>query len=196
MKFRIGIATLVATLSLLGLTKSHKAPAVAEAPETEEIELKAKHSSNGRWELNNATPEEQKVLDYFQDQGITDKAALAVLLGNVKQESKFVTDICEGGKRTGYHNCHRGGFGLIQWTTPGRYDGLKRWAKSNSCDPNKLDCQLGYLTSEIEWRKVEHGFKKPGNSVNGYMNYAKRWLGWGVHGARTTYSWEYHGRLV
>jgi hypothetical protein len=188
---RIGIATLAATLSTLGLTSLSKPIAVnPEVEVTQDTRAKMK-----RWTLKNATAEEQQVLDYFQDKGITDKAALAVLLGNIKQESKFNTRICEGGKNTGYHGCHRGGFGLIQWTTPGRYSGLKSYAKNNGCDIHSLDCQLGYLTHEIEWRKVEHGFKREGNSVNGYMNYAKRWLGWGVHGARTTYSWEYHGRL-
>lgn len=186
---RIGIATLVAALSLLGC--SSKPP--QSPPVKSETETKQKLH---RYTLKGATPEEQKVLDYFQDYGITDRSALAVLLGNIKQESKFVTDICEGGRRTGYHGCHRGGFGLIQWTTPGRYAGLKAYANRNRCDIHSLDCQLGYLTHEIEWRKAEHGFKRPGNSINGYMHYAKRWLGWGVHGARTTYSHQYYNRLT
>jgi hypothetical protein len=188
---RIGIAALVATLSTLGLTSvaKHNPP----QPETPAQEAKQKMK---RWTLSGASKTEQEVLDYFQDYGITDRAALAVLLGNIKQESKFDTIVCEGGKRTGYHRCHRGGFGLIQWTTSGRYQGLGAYARRNGCDPNSLNCQLKYLTSEIEWRKAEHGFKRPGNSINGYMHYAKRWLGWGVHGARTNYSHQYYNRLT
>ena len=189
---RIGIATLVATLSTLGLTSAvAKPPAVVSEHETNEVRNKSH-----RWVLPGASAEEQRVLEYFQDYGITDKAALATLLGNIKQESKFNTRVCEGGKSTGYHGCHRGGFGLIQWTTPGRYAGLKRYAANNKCDIHSLECQLGYLTHEIEWRKAEHGFKRPGNSINGYMHYAKRWLGWGVHGARTTYAEQYYNRLT
>jgi hypothetical protein len=185
---RIGIATLVAALPLLGCASKAPAPVT---PETQEVKQKLH-----RYTLRNATSEEQRVLDYFQDYGITDKAALAVLLGNIKQESKFNTRICEGGRNTGYHGCHRGGFGLIQWTTPGRYAGLKRYAANNRCDIHSLECQLGYVTHEVEWRKAEHGFKRTGNSINGYMHYAKRWLGWGVHGARTTYSHQYYNRLT
>ena len=74
--------------------------------------------------LQGASPTEQEVLEFITEIGITDKNAVATILGNIKQESKFETRICEGGKRTGYSGCHRGGFGLIQWTTPGRYKGL------------------------------------------------------------------------
>ena len=55
---------------------------------------------------------------------ITDKNALATILGNIKQESMFISNICEGGARVEYPNCHRGGYGLIQWTTEARYLGL------------------------------------------------------------------------
>ena len=48
-----------------------------------------------------------------------------------------------------------------------------------------LSVSFGYLTHEIEWRKVEHAFKVDGKSIGHYMIFADRWLGWGVHGART-----------
>ena len=191
---RIGIATLAATLSTLGLTSLVKhQPQVVTSPETHEAQ--PTRAKLHRYTLPNGTAEEQRVLEFFQDRGITDKAALAVLLGNIKQESKFNTRICEGGKTTGYHACHRGGFGLIQWTTPGRYAGLQRYARNNKCDINSLECQLGYLTHEIEWRKVEHAFKVDGKSIGHYMIFADRWLGWGVHGARTTYANQYYNQL-
>ena len=64
--------------------------------------------------LKGASPTEQEVLEFITEIGITDKNAVETILGNIKQESKFETRICEGGKRTGYSGCHRGGFGLIQ----------------------------------------------------------------------------------
>ena len=148
-----------------------------------------------RW-TGNFTDEELKVLNFFQDRGITDRAALATLMGNIKQESKFNPNICEGGARGPYHTCRRGGFGLIQWTTVGRYQGLGRHARSIGGDPTHIDTQLSYLVSEVEWKKVEHIFKQEGHSISTYMGAAKRWLGWGVHGARTSYSHSYYNRLT
>lgn len=185
---KLGMTALLALLApfSVGCTQQ-PAP---QAPEASEVKPKLK-----RWTLPNGTAREQEVLDFFQDNGISDRAALAVLLGNIKQESKFDVMVCEGGKRTGYANCHRGGFGLIQWTTSGRYQGLGAYARRNNCDPNSLNCQLNYLVSEVEWRKVEAGFKRDGNSINGYMHLAKRWLGWGVHGGRTTFAHQYYNQL-
>ena len=119
-----------------------------------------------------------------------------MLLGNVKQESRFETNICEGGTRPGYHGCRRGGFGLIQWTTVGRYRGLGTHANRMGTSPTHIDTQLSYLVTEVEWKKVEHIFKSEGNSINGYMRAAYRWLGWGVEGKRTAYAWDYYNRLT
>jgi len=160
-------------------------------PSTETLVAVAQQPQSSRWVGRNFTASETKVLEFFQDYGITDRAALAVLLGNVKQESRFETNICEGGTRPGYHGCHRGGFGLIQWTTQGRYNGLGR----HGGNPNHLDTQLSYLTTEVEWKKVEHIFKSEGRSINSYMQAAYRWLGWGVHGKRTIYAQDYFNRL-
>ena len=144
-----------------------------------------------KWTCAGCTDVENKVLNALQEQGITDKVALSVVMGNIRQESKFVTNICEGGRRTGYYGCRRGGFGLIQWTTYGRYHGLGRVARQYQLDPNSLDAQLKWLFTEREWKSVENKFKTPGQSQGYYMNAAYRWLGWGVHGARTHYSNQY-----
>jgi len=148
-----------------------------------------------RYVLRGGTNAESEVLKFFQDYGIKDKAALAVLLGNVKQESRFETNICEGGVRGPYHTCRRGGFGLIQWTTVGRYQGLGNHAQRTGQSPTELDTQLSYLVTEIEWKKVEHIFKDEGRSIGSYMQAAYRWLGWGVHGNRTSYANDYFSRL-
>lgn len=143
------------------------------------------------WICPGCTDTENRVLKALQDYGITDKIALSVLMGNIKQESKFETTICEGGVKTGYHRCHRGGFGLIQWTTTSRYRGLGYTAKRYELDPNSLDAQLKWMFEEREWRDVAHRFKTPGRSISYYMNAAYYWLGWGIHGARTHYAYKY-----
>ena len=137
------------------------------------------------------TIQEKMALVAFQDRGITDKLALAALMGNIKHESRFVPDICEGGARVPYERCYSGGFGLIQWTTVNRYDGLGRHARKNDCNPSTTECQLGYLFTEYQWGKIERHMKTPGKSIEWYMNHAYTWLGWGIHGARTDYAYNY-----
>ena len=137
------------------------------------------------------TIQEKMALKAFQEQGIDDRYALAALMGNIKQESKFTPDVCEGGARVPYNKCHTGGFGLIQWTTTGRYDGLGKYAKINKCDPSTTECQLGYLFTEREWKLAAPGFKTPGKTIDQYMVNAYTWLGWGVHGKRTDYAYDY-----
>ena len=63
---------------------------------------------------------ENVALEYFQDIGIKDRNALATIMGNIRQESTFVPNICEGGSRTSYYNCGRG-YGLIQFTSANRW---------------------------------------------------------------------------
>ena len=43
---------------------------------------------------------ENETLNYFQNIGIKDRNALDTIMGNIKQESTFRSDICEGGSRT------------------------------------------------------------------------------------------------
>jgi hypothetical protein len=138
---------------------------------------------------------EQLALDYFQEQGIKDRNALATILGNIKQESMFVPNICEGGSRTQYHHCGRG-YGLIQWTSADRYYGLGDFAKRFGGNPSSLQTQLGYLTTEVQWKRIADRMKTPGKSINRYMDYAYSWIGWGIHGARTSYAHEYANRLI
>ena len=140
---------------------------------------------------SNCSDEENTVLNALLERGITDKYALAVILGNIRQESRFDSKVCEGGKRTGYHGCHRGGFGLIQFTSVHRYRGLGEFAKRNGMDVNAIETQIKYVFTEKEWLKAEKGFKTPGKSLSYYMNHAYTWLGWGVHGNRTHYSKQY-----
>jgi hypothetical protein len=138
---------------------------------------------------------ENVALDYFQDIGIKDKNALATIMGNIKQESTFQSNVCEGGSKRSYYNCY-GGYGLIQWTSSNRYYGLGDFAKRYGGSPSSLNTQLKYLTNEVQWKKIEHRMKIPGHSIDRYMDYAYNWIGWGHHGSRTSYAYDYANRFI
>ena len=44
--------------------------------------------------------------------------------------------------------------------------------------------------------QIDYVWKTPNKSIDGYMWAAKKWLGWGVHGARTTYAHQYYQQLT
>ena len=138
---------------------------------------------------------ENATLAFFQERGIKDRNALATIMGNIKQESTFVPNICEGGSRTSWSNCG-GGYGLIQFTSASRYYGLGDFAKKIGGSPSTLDTQLRYIVTEPQWKSIESRMKVPGKSINRYMNYAYSWIGWGHHGARTNYAYDYSKKLV
>ena len=141
------------------------------------------------------TEAEKHTLKFLQHRGIRNINALATVMGNIKQESKFDHLICEGGKRTGYKGCTRGGFGLIQWTTENRYLGLGRFARKYNLNPNTLDAQLRYMVNENQFVNFERYLKSPGQSVAFYMKHAYNWLGWGIHGNRTQFAYNYVNRF-
>jgi len=162
---------------------------IDEAPEEakeETVEQKPK-----TWQADGLSPNEAKALAYFQERGITDKVALATIMGNIQQESRFHSNICEGGARVQYENCWTGGYGLIQWTTVGRYDGLGRHAKNIGGNASTIDTQLSYIFTEREWKEAEWRFKTPGKDISFYMKGAYRWLGWGIYGNRGFYTQQY-----
>jgi len=138
---------------------------------------------------------ENVALDFFQDIGIKDRNALATIMGNIKQESTFVPNICEGGSIRSYHSCW-GGYGLIQWTSANRYHGLGDFAKKFGGSPSNIRTQLHYLINEVQWKEIEDRMRTPGKSINRYMDYAYSWIGWGIHGARTSYAHEYASKLI
>jgi hypothetical protein len=164
-------------------------PVVAEAtPVVEETNEKV-------WVGRNFSQNEAKALKFFQDYGITDRMALAVILGNIRQESNFHPNICEGGARINYERCGRGGYGLIQWTTSFRYWGLGNHAKVIGGNPSVIDTQLSYLVTEREWKLALQKFRNPNQSLEYYMKGAYTWLGWGIYGNRGYYSQDYYNRL-
>ena len=149
------------------------------------------------WKCPDCSPSEQYVLKELQTKTrITDRNALSTILGNIKQESLFHANICEGGARVPYSDCHRGGYGIIQWTSTNRYLGLGKFADKYECDPSTLQCQTRYMINENIFQRYLPMFEGGGQTVSQYMVPAYYWLGWGIEGKRETYAYEYTKKLV
>ena len=149
------------------------------------------------WKCEDCTPEEKYVLEQLQDKTrITDRNALATIMGNIKQESKFISNICEGGARVNYEDCLVGGYGLIQWTSVNRYDNLGRFCNKYDCDPSTLEGQTRYMINENIFQRNLPMFEGNGQTVQQYMVPAYYWLGWGIKGNRERYAYDYTTKLV
>ena len=144
---------------------------------------------------NDCTPNEKVAIKFFQDRGIKDKNALATIMGNIKQESKFIPNICEGGARVSYSDCRSGGYGLIQWTSVGRYNNLGKFCEKYGCDPSSLEGQTRYMINESVFQRYLPEFEGRGKTVHQYMTPAYYWLGWGIKGNRELYAYDYHKKL-
>ena len=135
-------------------------------------------------------------LQYLQErQGITDPLALSVVMANIKQESNFTPNICEGGARVEYQDCHVGGYGLIQWTSESRYVGLGIFAARYGLNPSTFDTQLRYMSNEYQFQRALLDWQIPGRTYEEYHDAAYKWLGWGIEGPRKTYTYNYLDRL-
>jgi hypothetical protein len=195
------VATSAATLPPPSMaTSSVQAPfaIVPEAPtqETETKEVVPEKPKVKRLVCKGCNTNETKTVEFLQKRGITDKNAIATIMGNIRQESTFTPNVCEGGARVPYHQCRSGGFGLIQFTCASRYNGLGTFAVRTGGNPSTLDTQLRYMITEPQWRGIEDRLKVPGKPIEYYMRLAYTWLGWGHKGARTDYSYNYVNKLV
>ena len=189
---KILIASAALTVGLTG-------PQIIEtkkAPETPEIQPLPVVPYQATWKCEDCSPEEQYVLEQLQEHTkITDPNALATIMGNIKQESKFIPNICEGGARVNYEDCHVGGYGLIQWTSIGRYNNLGKFCDKYNCDPSSLEGQTRYMINENVFRRYLPEFEGRGRTVRQYMVPAYYWLGWGIKGNREIYAWDYSKKL-
>ena len=198
-----GKTTLIAKILLasaalaVGLT-GPQIPNAKEAPEFPEIQpLPVIPYEKASWKCEDCSPNEQYVLEQLQKHTkISDRNALATIMGNIKQESKFIPNICEGGARVPYNDCHRGGYGLIQWTSLGRYNNLGKFCDKYGCDPSSLEGQTRYMINESVFRRYLPEFEGRGKTVDQYMVPAYYWLGWGIKGNRQLYAYDYHKKLV
>ena len=149
------------------------------------------------WKCPGCNYNEKYVLEKLQEKTkISDRNALATIMGNIKSESNFHPNICEGGARVPYNQCHRGGYGLIQWTSTNRYLGLGRFAKKYGYDPSSLEGQTAYMINEHTFQKYLPEFEGTGRTVDQYMVGAYYWLGWGIKGYRQQYAYDYTKKLV
>lgn len=149
------------------------------------------------WKCPSCNKNEQYVLEQIQKRtNISDKNALATIMGNIKQESNFIPNVCEGGARVSYSRCLRGGYGLIQWTSTGRYNGLGKFCKRYGCDPSSLEGQTRYMINEPIFQKYLPEFEGHGQPIHQYMVGAYYWLGWGIKGNRERYAYNYTKKLV
>ena len=156
-----------------------------------------KEEKKTSWKCPDCSPNEQYVLEQLQEQTkITDRNALATIMGNIKQESLFIPNICEGGARIPYRDCHSGGYGLIQWTSINRYNNLGRFCKNYGCDPSTLEGQTRYMINESTFQRILPEFEGRGYTISQYMVPAYYWLGWGIKGKREVYAYEYTKKLI
>ena len=149
-----------------------------------------------KWNCPSCTPEEKYVLKELQEHTkITDRNALSTIMGNIKQESNFIANVCEGGARVPYSQCTRGGYGLIQWTSLGRYNNLGKFCDKFACDPSTLEGQTRYMINESVFQRYLPEFEGRGKSIDQYMVPAYYWLGWGIKGYRELYAHDYYKKL-
>ena len=193
-----GKTTLIAKFLIAGtaLAVGLASPQIPNAKEAPEIQPLPVIPYKASWKCEDCSPEEQYVLKELQEHTrITDRNALATIMGNIKQESKFIPNICEGGARVSYRDCLSGGYGLIQWTSIGRYNNLGKFCEKYSCDPSSLEGQTRYMINENIFQRYLPMFEGNGQTVRQYMVPAYYWLGWGIKGNRELYAYDYHKKL-
>ena len=173
--------------------------AISSEPIPEQIKVQSEPVivEKATWKCPDCTPNEKVVLEALQEYTkISDRNALAAIMGNIQQESKFIPNICEGGARISYLECKKGGFGLIQWTSIGRYKGLGNFCAKYNCNPSSLDGQVRWMINEPIFRRVLPQFEGSGQTVSYYMRPAYVWLGWGIKGNRELYAYDYTKKMV
>ena len=187
------VGTILATTTT-ALAIGASTPFLATAPSPVEIPVVEYDLT---WTCPDCNDNEKYVLKELQAKTrITDRNALATILGNIKSESNFHPNICEGGARVPYSDCHSGGYGLIQWTSVNRYNNLGKFCKNYGCDPSSLEGQTRYMINENIFQRYLPEFEGNGKTVSQYMVSAYYWLGWGIKGHREHYSYNYSKRLV
>ena len=183
--------------AFLALTSISASCATAVEPTKEDVVIIPVEPYVSSWKCEDCTPEEQYVLEQLQEHTkISDRNALATIMGNIKQESNFTANICEGGARVSYSECYSGGYGLIQWTSINRYNNLGKFCVKYDCDPSSLEGQTRFMINENIFQRNLPMFEGSGQTVRQYMVPAFYWLGWGIKGYRETFAYEYTKKLT
>ena len=184
------IKTLVIASSVMGFSVA-TAPTEPKIPDVQPIPVVYKS-----WNCEDCSPNEKYVLKQLQEKTkISDRNALATIMGNIKSESNFHPNICEGGARVNYDQCLTGGYGLIQWTSIGRYNALGNFCAKYGCDPSSLEGQTRFMINESTFQRYLPMFEGSGQTVRQYMVPAYYWLGWGIKGHRELYAYDYIKKL-
>ena len=189
--------------ALFGIGFLAAAVAIPSPPKPTEVAVKSKpveipiYKYEATWKCPDCNENEQYILEQLQEHTrISDRNALATIMGNIKSESNFHPNICEGGARIPYQECTRGGYGLIQWTSAGRYANLGKFCARYGCDPSSLEGQTRYMINESVFQRYLPEFEGRGQTVQQYMVPAYYWLGWGIKGYREQYAYDYTKKLV
>jgi hypothetical protein len=190
----LGAAGLAAFAAYAPMTAPPKVAVDVTVNEDKAIQLEV---DNKTWKCPTCSPNEKYVLQQLQEKTrISDRNALATIMGNIKSESNFHPNICEGGARVPYKSCLSGGYGLIQWTSVGRYRNLGIFANRYGYDPSSLEGQTAYMINESVFQRYLPEFEGMGRTVSQYMVPAYYWLGWGIKGHRELYAYDYTKKLV
>lgn len=83
----------------------------------------------------------------LQEAGLNESQIFGIMT-NLKAESGFDNTVHEN--YTGGGIDESGGYGIAQWTDPGRKQGLKDYAASQGTDVSDMDTQINYMLSEID----------------------------------------------
>jgi len=190
----------VQTLVIAAATGVTSWPLLSAPPEPTKLVIEQfkeeKTEEKAAWKCPDCSPNERYVLEQLQEKTrISDRNALATIMGNIKSESNFHPNICEGGARVNYNQCHSGGYGLIQWTSIGRYNNLGKFAVKYGYDPSSLEGQTAYMINEDVFQRYLPEFEGTGKTVDQYMVAAYYWLGWGIKGYRQQYAYNYVHKL-
>jgi len=189
---------------LLAITLATSIPVSACASSTSKVDVSVNEGNaipievvEKSWKCPGCNDNEKYVLEQLQEKTrISDRNALATILGNIKSESNFHPNICEGGARVSYRDCHSGGYGLIQWTSIGRYNNLGKFAVRYGYDPSSLEGQTAYMINESVFQRYLPEFEGNGKTVDQYMVAAYYWLGWGIKGYRQQYAYDYTKKMI
>lgn len=91
----------------------------------------------------------QKAFNFLTGQGLSAAQASGVI-GNLEQESgNGLNPLAQENRSTSTTPIPNVGFGIAQWTTPSRQQGLEQLAQKESGTPGDLSVQLNYLWQEL-----------------------------------------------
>ena len=106
--------------------------------------LKAKFGK-GKWGTGNGAA----IWDYLKGKGLG-SSAIAGIMGNMQAESSLDPTIVQGGGHADEITVDgQTGYGLCQWTSQGRQQGLKDFAASKGTKSGDLHTQLDFMLKEV-----------------------------------------------